>query len=344
MESVEYRSVVKFLLLRNTSASDIIFQLRDVYKDACPCNATIYNWIRDFKAGRTSVFDAHKPGRPVEFGHEKFEKMEAIIRDERRITTGKLAKRVGVSKGALQEMLRDLGIRKLCSRFVPRFLTGEMQNRRLECSIQNLELLDNLGDSFLNNIVTEDETPLSLYIPETKRQSAEWVMPGEKPAKKMRTGTSHKKCLMLTVFWDVNGIIKVDFADKNTRINSQYYSNLITEARTMRGKRRSQQLWLLHDNAPIHKSHLTEAAIASCGFSVVAHPPYSPDLAPSDFHLFRRLKHDLRGKIFTSGDELKGRAQDLLESYPKSFYKEGFLELAKRWRKCVDVFGSYVEK
>ena len=56
--------------------------------------------------------------------------------------------------------------------------------------------------------MTEDETPLSLYIPETKQQSVSWTFPGEKPALKLRSGTSHKKCLMLLcslrcMYWSI---------------------------------------------------------------------------------------------------------------------------------------------
>lgn len=63
---VEYRSVIKFLILRQTGNSQIVEQLQDAYGDACPSRATIYNWIREFRGGRQSVFDAEREGRPVE--------------------------------------------------------------------------------------------------------------------------------------------------------------------------------------------------------------------------------------------------------------------------------------
>ena len=46
-DNVEFRSVIKFLLLKTTSGQEIIAQLQDVYKSDCPCKATIYNWICD---------------------------------------------------------------------------------------------------------------------------------------------------------------------------------------------------------------------------------------------------------------------------------------------------------
>ena len=106
--------------------------------------------------------------------------------------------------------------------------------------------MDEIGPRFLENIVTEDETPLSLYIPFSRRESKEWVLPGQKPANVLRHGTTHKKIVMLTLFWDVKGHLKVDFTDGV--INSDYYKDLINEVRNLRRKPRNHDLYLLHDN------------------------------------------------------------------------------------------------
>ena len=55
---------------------------------------------------------------------------------------------------------------------------------------------------------------------------------------------------------------------------------------------------LLHDNAPAHKSCISRAAIRKCGFVELNHPPYSPDLSPSDYFLFRNLKNFCVGDDF----------------------------------------------
>ena len=68
---VEYRSVIKFLLLRKMESAEIIQQLRETYKEDCPARATIYKWIQLFKSGRESVFDTEKEGRPCEIPDEK---------------------------------------------------------------------------------------------------------------------------------------------------------------------------------------------------------------------------------------------------------------------------------
>lgn len=341
---VEYRSVIKFLLLRNTESAEIVQQLREAYKEDSPARATIYKWIQLFKGGRQSVFDEEKEGRPCEIPDEKKGLCEKLIVKHRRITTAELSHRLNISVGSAHSILGELGIRKLCSRFVPKFLTGEMCERRLDCCKSNLKLLDEYGSRFLENIVTEDETPLSLYSPESKRESSEWRMPHESAARKLRCGTAHGREFMLSVFWDRQGIIKLDFLQKGYTMDGAYYSNLLNEVRKGRRKTRGIPLFLLHDNAPIHSCTVTTATIQQCGFELLQHPPYSPDLAPSDFILFRELKKSIRGRHFQSSLELKDEVTNFLSELSPEFFEKAFNDLVHRWRKCVDQQGSYIEK
>lgn len=345
MDPIEYRSVIKFLVLRGEENTNILKQLSQAYGTECPSRTTVYFWIGEFRRGRTSVHDEERPGRPVEIDKENLEKRcEQLVKEERRLTIKELAKKLNIGVRKTQETLASLGIRKLSSRFVPRFLSAEMCEERLECCELNLDLWKEHGKQFLWNIVTVDETPLSLYLPETKRDSLEWRLKGETAPRKMRSGTSHRRALMLTIFWDCKGPIKVDYADKNTRINSEYYCDLIAETRSLRRKPRGLPLWLLQDNAPIHKSALSTTAINNAGFSIVPHPPYSPDLAPSDFWLFRHMKKAIRGIIFESAKDVKDAVTKFLRECDKKFYEDAFLELVHRWEKCVANSGGYIEK
>jgi histone-lysine N-methyltransferase SETMAR len=341
-QQVEFRSVIRFLLLRGTEKKDIVIQLHQAYGSEAPCKATIYNWIREFSSGRNNVSDDERSGRPQEISDEKYENLKAIVKGERRITQRELSSRLNVSKKTVQNMLEALGIRKLCSRFVPRFLTAEMRQKRMQACEENLELFHTLGDRFLDNIVTEDETPLSLYVPYSKRESREWVFAEEKPPKMLRSGQNHRKCLMLSVFWDAKGIVKVDFTAQN--INADYYCALLSDARKLRRKPRNQDLYLLHDNAPVHTAHKTVTTVAEKGFVLLSQPPYSPDLAPSDFWLFNHLKKHLRGQRIENKEDLRRLVQDFFQEKDGTFFKNGLISMVNRWRKCVEVEGDYVEK
>jgi histone-lysine N-methyltransferase SETMAR len=74
------------------------------------------------------------------------------------------------------------------------------------------------------------------------------------------------------------------------------------------------------------------------------HPAHSPDLAPSDFHLFGPLKEALGGRIFQCDKDVKNTVHQLLCAQPKTFYYDGIKKLVGCWKKCAEKQGDYVEK
>jgi histone-lysine N-methyltransferase SETMAR len=98
------------------------------------------------------------------------------------------------------------------------------------------------------------------------------------------------------------------------------------------------------DNARPHTSLRTQEAIAKFGWTVLPHPSYSPDLAPSDFHLFGPLKDAVRGARFEDDESVILAVRTWLRERERSWYREGMHALASRWRKAVDLDVDYVEK
>ena len=73
----------------------------------------------------------------------------------------------------------------------------------------------------------------------------------------------------------------------------EYYSSLLVQLDILKEKRRrkvTKVVLFLHDKAPVHRTLATQKKLAYLGFQFLDHPPYSPDLAPSDYHLFPGLK------------------------------------------------------
>ena len=90
----------------------------------------------------------------------------------------------------------------------------------------------------------------------------------------------------------------------------------------IRSKRRghlSKGIVLLHDNARPHTAAHTVETLQKLKFEVLVHPPYSPEIGPSDYHLFGPLKKALRGRRFTSDQELKEAVYGWLALRPKTF-------------------------
>jgi len=78
----------------------------------------------------------------------------------------------------------------------------------------------------------------------------------------------------------------------------------------------------LHDNAPAHRALSTQEKLAYLGFQCLDHTPYSPDLAPSDYHLFRGLKKQLKCRHFSSDAEVIAAAETWLDGQFYDFFLE----------------------
>jgi histone-lysine N-methyltransferase SETMAR len=79
-------------------------------------------------------------------------------------------------------------------------------------------------------------------------------------------------------------------------------------------------------------------------YKLLEHPPYSPDLAPSDFCLFPKLKFFLAGQRFSSNQEAIAAVEGYFADLTKNHYRDAILALEHCWNKCISLKGDYVEK
>jgi len=79
-------------------------------------------------------------------------------------------------------------------------------------------------------------------------------------------------------------------------------------------------------------------------YELLEHPPYSPDLAPSDFYLFPKLKLFLAGQRFSSNQKATAAAEGYFADLMKKIYRDGIKALEHRWNKCISLKGDYAEK
>jgi histone-lysine N-methyltransferase SETMAR len=93
-----------------------------------------------------------------------------------------------------------------------------------------------------------------------------------------------------------------------------------------------------------HTATATALTTEELQFECIPHPPYSPDLALSDFHVFGPLKDALSGTLFRDDDEVRSAVHEWLCTHPKDFFSRGIYALVKRWRKCTELGGYYVEQ
>jgi transposase len=81
---------------------------------------------------------------------------------------------------------------------------------------------------------------------------------------------------------------------------------------------------------------MTKAAIQELDSEILPHPPYSPDLAPSEYHLFSSLSNNMRGAPFNNNAELQNWLEKFFTAKPADFFKRGVENLPERWEAVVN--------
>ena len=79
-------------------------------------------------------------------------------------------------------------------------------------------------------------------------------------------------------------LLLIDYLEKGKTINSEYYCNLLDQLdKNIRGLQKKTIIFH-QDNARVHTSFLTMVKLNELKYELFEHPPYSPDLAPSDYY------------------------------------------------------------
>ncbi len=162
------RMNVKFLTKLGKNAQTIETILKQVYRQSTMKSSTIHKWVKHFKDGRESCEDNLHKGRPFTAQtDENVACVLAAVGEDRRKQVRMIAGELGLLKSSVHNILtQNLGMRKVCAKIVPRVLTDEQKERRIVC-YQEWQLL---GDDFLNQVVTEDESWVYEYNLELNRR------------------------------------------------------------------------------------------------------------------------------------------------------------------------------
>jgi len=100
---------------------------------------------------------------------------------------------------------------------------------------------------------------------------------------------------------------------------------------------------LLHDNAPAHTALSVREFLATKQITVLEHPVYSPDPAPSDFFLFSKIKEILKGRHFDDTDNIRSNTTAALKAIPQNQFQNGFEGWTRRCHRCIASRGKYFE-
>ena len=151
---------------------------------------------------------------------------------------------------------------------------------------------------------------------------------------------------MLCIWWYCRGIVHYELLPANETITAKKYCEQLDRRKASVAKKRPALLnrrgvVFHHDNARPHTSLLPRSKLIEFSWDVLPHPPYSPDPAPSDYHLFRSLQNSLNGKNFDSLEGVKNHLKEFFAKKTESFWKKGIFDLPHRWAQVSENNGSY---
>ena len=142
----------------------------------------------------------------------------------------------------------------------------------------------------------------------------------------IRTWTQYSrwKRSRLNFFWIKTAsfsLIVFQRAELSTRsITNICWCNWRTFWRNSANGKVTNVVLFLYDNAPAHRTLTTLKKPAYMGFQCLRHPPCSPELAPSDYHVFPGLKKKLKGRHFSSEAEVVVPAETWLDGRLSDFF------------------------
>jgi histone-lysine N-methyltransferase SETMAR len=152
---------------------------------------------------------------------------------------------------------------------------------------------------------------------------------------------------MLTIVWNPRGFHLITVIKKGRKFNAGYYIAEILERlsqwRSIEAAGNEQKLLVHADNARPHTAKLSTQHFNENRMKSAPHPPYSPDLAPSDFYLFGYVERCLAGLSFEDANQLLAAVEGVLEGIEKVTLQAVFLDWMDQLRKCITTNGEYTE-
>ena len=126
-QMTEIRSYIKCRIRLNIDSKQIFNELCSIYGPQTISMRTVFRWVKAFKAGKFSVEDDTRPGRPKTKAN--IAAVKIVVEQDARLSVKDIASCTGISEGSVQTILKKrLNLTKVCARWVPHLLTEEKKD------------------------------------------------------------------------------------------------------------------------------------------------------------------------------------------------------------------------
>nr|QXJ78550.1 putative DD34D transposase [Kaburagia rhusicola] len=339
-KSRHLREILFFFFNSKKSAAEAHRMLSDTYGEAVVSEKTCREWFQRFKNGDYDVEDRHGGGRKKIFEDAE---LEALLDQDAFQTQEELAESLQVTQQAVSKRLQAMGMIQKQGNWVPYDLKPRDAERRFFACEQLLQRQNRKG--FLHRIVTGDEKWVHYDNPKRRKS---WGKPGHASTSTAKPNI-HGAKVMLCIWWDQLGVIYYELLKPSETITGdRYRTQLMRLSRALKEKRPQYEethdkVILQQDNARPHVAKVVKKYLETLNWEILPHPPYSPDVTPSDYHLFRSMAHGLANEHFSSYEEVKNWIDTWIDSKDEKFFRHGIRMLPDSWSKVVASDGQYFE-
>ena len=291
--------------------------------------------MKRFKDGVNSLEDEPRAGRPRK--DHLVPEVQSLLDENQFLSQKKLASMLNVHTDVIHRILQeDLGLTRVNFRWIPYRLNQSQKEVRVRLS---KSLLETLEQSSHQMIITGDETWVYLRNPRTSM----WI-DSDMPRPERPKHTIGSKKVMISVFWSSSGMHIIRMLPPGEKFIKSYFIDevmvpLMEALSQKKGMKKKKRIFFHFDDA---SPHSIDRTLSEMGYNRLPHPPYSPDLAPSDFFLFGYLKNLIEGKEFETPDQLFQEVSKILRSISKGILSDAYDEWMDRLNRCIELDGEYV--
>lgn len=339
MVTYEFRVIMLHEFKRGHNATKATQIINQAWGEGSVSERTTRLWFQRFSDGDISLGNQDR-GRPESKVDD--DQLKQLVESNTQITVREAAEELNISIATVSRKLKAIGKVKKMDKWVPHNLNEIQKIQRYQICFSLIQR--NKFEPFLSRIITCDEKWM-LY--DNRKRSAQWLNKNES-AKQVLKPNLHPKKVMVTVWWCSTGVIHYSFLKSGETITSDKYCTEIDEMHEKLCQKipalvNRKGPILLHDNARPHISRKTLQKLNQLQYEVLPHPPYSPDLSPTDFHFFKHLELFTRQKNFADQPMVEKAFRCFIDSRDANFYSVGINNLVTRWQRCVDCNGAYFD-
>ena len=316
--------------------------LVEVFEKDAPAYSTMTEHLRKPVWADRPAAAPQKRGPKID--HTLAADIEKLLKRNPGLSANQIAAELGRPATTIKSYLHNvLHFEFKKTRWIPHFLNDEQRKKRVEEARALLDVLEAAEQDDFRFLVTGDES----WFFYTSPKAGLW-MPESEPAPQAQRPSHYGPKTMIIVFWNIHGPLIVEAIPKGKSATGEYFREAVIEdicasEAFQTAQEEGKEFWIHMDNAPIHRAETVTTEMEKFGLLRAPHPPYSPDLAPSDFYLFGALKSRIKGIEFAHSDEIKEWIQSEFEKIPPDELRRVFRLWRMRLEACIALDGHYVE-